>query len=83
MAGTAVTPAQLPGIGMSCEANIYINDPVTASQVNAFRIAAVIDRLAVNMQNQTTATKNDSVESFNLCLSLARSKPLQAPIFYS
>ncbi|KAL3498910.1 hypothetical protein ACH5RR_041642 [Cinchona calisaya] len=69
MTGTAINPAPVAGIGMTGGGGAAINNPVTPSQVNAFRIAAVVDRLSLNMQN---STKNDSLESFNLCLSLAR-----------
>lgn len=70
MTGTALTPAKLAGTGMSTEANSNTDNSVTASQVNDFRISAVLDRLAANMQNQTP--KSETAESFNLCLSLAR-----------
>ncbi|XP_071919389.1 E4 SUMO-protein ligase PIAL2-like isoform X1 [Coffea arabica] len=70
MTGTALTPAKLAGTGMCTEANNTTDNSVTASQVNDFRISAVLDRLAASMQNQTP--KNETAESFNLCLSLAR-----------
>ncbi|KAL3499295.1 hypothetical protein ACH5RR_038388 [Cinchona calisaya] len=62
MTGTAPAPANLAGIG--CTSN------TEASKVNEYRISAVLDRLAILMQNQTT--KNDTVAALNLCLSLAR-----------
>lgn len=63
MAATAVSPAPVTGIDMT-------DERIKASQVNAYRIAAVIDRLTLQLRNES---KFDSVEFYNLCLSLARS----------
>ncbi|KAI3453760.1 hypothetical protein Pfo_010423 [Paulownia fortunei] len=74
MAGTAVTPAPVTGIllnggvGGSGGGGTPNND-LNASDLNAFRISAVIDRLSLHCHRNR---KNDAVEFLNLCLSLAR-----------
>lgn len=45
------------------------SNPLTPSYVNSFRISAVADRLFTHIR---AGTKTDSIEFFNLCLSLAR-----------
>ncbi|KAF5935316.1 hypothetical protein HYC85_026445 [Camellia sinensis] len=64
MAGTALTyTAAATGI------DIAAGSALTPSFVNSFRIATVAERLALHVRNPS---KNDTMEFFNLCLSLAR-----------
>ncbi|KAK4422567.1 E4 SUMO-protein ligase PIAL2 [Sesamum alatum] len=74
MAGTAVTPA--PATGVSLDAGVggsgggaAPSDGLKPSDLNAFRISAVVDRLSLHVRSHQ---KNDGVEFLNLCLSLAR-----------
>ncbi|KAL0327749.1 UNVERIFIED_CONTAM: hypothetical protein Sangu_1852900 [Sesamum angustifolium] len=76
MAGTAVTPA--PTNGVSLDAGVggsgggeAPTNGLKPSDLNAFRISAVIDRLSLHVHSHQ---KNDGVEFLNLCLSLARSQ---------
>ncbi|KAK4400897.1 E4 SUMO-protein ligase PIAL2 [Sesamum angolense] len=73
MAGTAVTPA--PANGVSLDAGVggsgggeALTNGLKPSDLNAFRISAVIDRLSLHVHSHQ---KNDGVEFLNLCLSLA------------
>ncbi|GMQ05550.1 hypothetical protein CsSME_00050534 [Camellia sinensis var. sinensis] len=64
MAGTALTyTAAATGI------DIAAGSALTPSFVNSFRIATVAERLVLHVRNPS---KNDTMEFFNLCLSLAR-----------
>ncbi|KAL7188984.1 hypothetical protein ACSBR1_038781 [Camellia fascicularis] len=65
MAGTALTYASAAGTGI----DIAAGSALTPSFVNSFRIATVAERLALHVRNPS---KNDTMEFFNLCLSLAR-----------
>ncbi|KZV31529.1 hypothetical protein F511_07380 [Dorcoceras hygrometricum] len=62
MAGTAITQAQMAYVG-SGSSSVF-----DASQVNAYRISAVMDRLLGHVRD---SIKNDA-EFLNLCLSLSR-----------
>ncbi|KAG8382192.1 hypothetical protein BUALT_Bualt05G0051200 [Buddleja alternifolia] len=71
MAGTAVTPPPLTGNGGvgSSGGGVAPNSGLSASELNSFRISAVIDRLSLHFRSHR---KGDTVEFLNLCLSLAR-----------
>ncbi|KAL2517205.1 RING/U-box superfamily protein [Abeliophyllum distichum] len=67
---TEVTPAPMAGTETKGGGGkVATNNALNASHVNSFRISAVADRLAIHVR---AAPKNDTVEFFNLCLSLAR-----------
>ncbi|GFZ01329.1 hypothetical protein Acr_14g0009640 [Actinidia rufa] len=73
MAGALIPPSPVAGLDAPA------GSTMSPSAVNSFRIAAVTERLALHV---LTPPKNDAVEFFNLCLSLARF-PLLRILLYS